>query len=453
MDDPLRQLYESRDYPAMSHPSSDPAVTAVAARLAGLGVRPPSGARILELGCGSGHNLIPLAQRWPRSRFLGVDFSGRAVSLARDLAGAAGLGNCEFREADIREFDAGNEQFDYIIAHGLFSWVADDVKAAIFAICAHSLAEDGLVTVSFNSWAGWEKRMPVIEKVRAIMEAGAENEVRALEILKTVVEAGSEEELIANDMLAKGREILPFDDFAPINEPWTLENFVKAADGTGFRWLGDSEPGGNLPQGLPETTVEQLAPLANNPLALQTAADRELAREFRSVILCRKERPVNSQVNLKELMDMSVGFRFPTDSPPGLGDHILTILKNNRGCIPVWELVADLSFRDQREALRQVVIAIQDGTLKARIEPLRIAEDVPERPKLDEFRMECAKWRLPLVDAWHVACRFPARHHGVLERMDGSMTIGELEEFAGKRCPNLDVRPWLAHLAERGMFV
>jgi trans-aconitate methyltransferase len=75
MHDPLQQLYRARSYPAMSHPLSDPAVSSVAALLGGLHVKHPSGARILEIACSSGHNLIPLAMRWPDARFVGIDFS------------------------------------------------------------------------------------------------------------------------------------------------------------------------------------------------------------------------------------------------------------------------------------------------------------------------------------------------------------------------------------------
>ncbi|MBC8125621.1 MAG: class I SAM-dependent methyltransferase, partial [Gloeobacteraceae cyanobacterium ES-bin-144] len=86
MSDLIHELYETRAYPAMSHPSSDPALTAVAALLAGLRVRHPSQSKILEIGCASGLNLIPLAIRWPQSRFVGIDLSGPAIQQARELS-------------------------------------------------------------------------------------------------------------------------------------------------------------------------------------------------------------------------------------------------------------------------------------------------------------------------------------------------------------------------------
>jgi trans-aconitate methyltransferase len=117
MNDPIRQLYQTRIYPAMSHPPADPAVSGVAALLGGLDVRVPSKARVIEIGCASGHNLIPLAMRWPESRFVGIDLSEAAIQQARDLAEAAGAGNVAFQTADLRDFEDG-EPYDFIIAHG-----------------------------------------------------------------------------------------------------------------------------------------------------------------------------------------------------------------------------------------------------------------------------------------------------------------------------------------------
>ncbi|MCF7676201.1 MAG: class I SAM-dependent methyltransferase, partial [Akkermansiaceae bacterium] len=121
-DPAVRALYQNRSYPPMSHPLSDPAVTAVAARLGGLTPVLPRQARILEIGCATGHNLLPLARRWPASTCLGVDLAAHAVAIARELATEAAITNATFTAADLRHFDPGPEPFDFIIAHGLFSW-------------------------------------------------------------------------------------------------------------------------------------------------------------------------------------------------------------------------------------------------------------------------------------------------------------------------------------------
>jgi len=77
---------------------------------------------------------------------------------------------------------------------------------------------------------------------------------------------------------------------------------------------------------------------------------------------------------------------------------------------------------------------------------------VAARPALDHFRLECARRRLPLVDIWHRPCAFPSPHYEVLARMDGTRDHAALEAFAKRQCPELNFRPWLRHLAGRGMF-
>ena len=125
MPDEIHELYEKQVYPPMSHPLSDPAVSAVAAVMGGLEVAHPRRARILEIGCCSGHNLLPLARRWPESTFVGIDLAERSIAEARERAALAGIENVEFIAGDLRDFEPDGGPFDFIIAHGFFSWVPD----------------------------------------------------------------------------------------------------------------------------------------------------------------------------------------------------------------------------------------------------------------------------------------------------------------------------------------
>lgn len=234
------ELYLAEAYPAMSHPSADPAVNAEVARAAGLECEDMSGARILEIGCGTGHHLLSLANRWPESGCVGVDVSTRGISRARRLAREAELENVKFCECSILEFEPEGE-FDVIIAHGVFSWVDDEVKLGLMDFIGKKLASRGIAVVSFNVAAGWKKRMAVVEKVRAIQAIGDVDEMTALAVMKDVAE-GDEREIV-DDMLAKGQEVLAFDDFAPVMDAWSLGAVVKLGETSGLRWLGDSMTG------------------------------------------------------------------------------------------------------------------------------------------------------------------------------------------------------------------
>ena len=166
MSDPVHELYQSHAYPAMSHPSTDPAVTSVCAELAGLEITPPSGAAILEIGCATGHNLLPLAARWPDSRFTGIDFSKAAIDEARETARLTGLTNVDFIEADLQDFDPGDAiRYDHIIAHGVYSWVPETVRQSLLDFCAAKLSLQGVAYISYNTLPGWSLRKSIVDLI------------------------------------------------------------------------------------------------------------------------------------------------------------------------------------------------------------------------------------------------------------------------------------------------
>ncbi len=450
MPDTIRELYSTRDYPAMSHPSSDPAVCATAALLGGLAVPPPSAARFLEIGSSSGHNLIPLAMRWPHGRFTGIDLSDRAIGLARDLVSAAHAENIGFHVADLRDFKPSDRPWDYIIAHGFFSWVPDDVKSALFTFCRENLSPAGIATISFNLECGWLPRFPVIEKVHAIQGAGAADEMTALAVLRSVTPPESPELAVIDDMLAKGPDILPFDDFAPINDPWPLDRFIRVAAAAGLRCLGESDPGQNVPQYLDAPILENLRNRAGDPLSFLIAADAAAQRTFRTLVLCRDDAPVEKRNPLECVTFMSVRKSPEARSIGNLGP-LRGLDSNHHASVPV-EGLLEQAGRDRPEALRRIFEGIQEGWILSRIEPLSFDPAPPAFPKLDTFRAECARRRLPLVDVWHRPCMFPPRHYEILAAMDGSRSLAELAAFSAGHSPELAFGPWLRHLAGRGMF-
>ena len=264
-------LFRAGMYPPMSHPSAYPAVNASVARAAGLDVSNPEEANILEIGCGTGHHILSLASRWPDARCTGVEILPQAVSRARSRMNRAQIPNARICENSLLEFEP-DEKFDYIIAHGFFSWVEDEEKVGLMDFIAKHLAPNGIATVSFNVVAGWRERMPVVEKVRVIAAAGGVDEMSALAILKTASEAETEKAII-DDMLAKGAEVLAFDDFAPVMDAWSLGAFRKLSEENGLRWLGDSVSGEKG----------------------SDSGDNETKRTFRSEILCRADAELSTE--------------------------------------------------------------------------------------------------------------------------------------------------------------
>ena len=116
------------------------------------------GYRYLELGCGNGANLVPLAFYRPHAHFVGLDASPAASGAVRRKAETLGLGNLTTLEADLAEPDGLDGTFDFIVAHGVFSWVAEATRLQLLQLCQRHLAPHGLLYLSYNARPGWDVR-------------------------------------------------------------------------------------------------------------------------------------------------------------------------------------------------------------------------------------------------------------------------------------------------------
>jgi SAM-dependent methyltransferase len=162
----LQTSYDEFPYRSFAFPQSHPDRLAMIGRLLGLSPAPVGECRVLEIGCASGGNLIPMAAALPRSRFVGIDFSAVQVRQgAADIA-ALGLSNIELSQLDLRNFGEESGVFDYIIAHGVYSWVPPDVQEKLLEVCARQLAPAGIAYVSYNTLPGWTMRGIVRDAMR-----------------------------------------------------------------------------------------------------------------------------------------------------------------------------------------------------------------------------------------------------------------------------------------------
>jgi|GEM_PF-44045 len=156
------------DIPYESHPfaQSHPNRLFTIGTLFGLRPTPVQKCRVLELGCASGGNLIPMADYLPESQFVGVDNSARQVREGLDTVAQLGLENVILKHASILDVDAAYGKFDYIICHGVFSWVPENVRLKILEICGTQLTPNGIAYVSYNTYPGWHMRGMIRDMMR-----------------------------------------------------------------------------------------------------------------------------------------------------------------------------------------------------------------------------------------------------------------------------------------------
>ena len=120
---------------------------------------------MLELGSSCGGNIIPQALYYPETTFTGIDLSGVQIEHGKELIESMGLTNITLLEKNIMDIDDDFGTFDYIIVHGIWSWVPDMVKDKILSICNRNLSDRGIAYVSYNTYPGWKR----LEQLRDIM--------------------------------------------------------------------------------------------------------------------------------------------------------------------------------------------------------------------------------------------------------------------------------------------
>ncbi|SMP82910.1 Methyltransferase domain-containing protein, partial [Desulfonatronum zhilinae] len=119
--------------------------------------------RYLELGCGQGVGLNLIASLYPDAEFVGVDFNPQHIAHASDLAKDAGLKNVTFAEADFLDL-SGNwpyGKFQFVVLHGIYSWITEDLRRAVCKCLDHALVAGGLAYVSYNAMPGWISALPL----------------------------------------------------------------------------------------------------------------------------------------------------------------------------------------------------------------------------------------------------------------------------------------------------
>jgi cyclopropane fatty-acyl-phospholipid synthase-like methyltransferase len=146
--------YDEVPYVNQSFPQTHPDRLATLATLFGVAKADIDHARVLELGSASGDNLIPMALGLPGSQFLGIDLSERQTEQGRDIVRTLGIDNIELRHADIADVDDSYGRFDYIICHGVYSWVPMAIQEKILDICRRNLAPQGVAYISYNTLPG-----------------------------------------------------------------------------------------------------------------------------------------------------------------------------------------------------------------------------------------------------------------------------------------------------------
>jgi methyltransferase-like protein len=305
----LRADYDETPYPLNAYPESAPGQLAATAALFGYSPPPVAQARVLEIGCAVGGNLLPFAAAHPQARAVGIDLSPVQIDRARGYARAMGLTNVEFLVGDIAAIDIrALGRFDYVICHGVYSWVPESVREAILSVIADTLAANGVGYLSYNVYPGWKTKEIVRDAMLLEADALATPSDR-LEAGRDIVELLHD---VALPQTAPARAVadhrgvtrpdyyLLHEELAKVNAPCYFRELVGRARRHGLDYLTDARPEYTFPGNFGAGLDERLSARSGGDRVLtEQYLDFVNNRSFRQSLLVPASRPDQGRVALE----------------------------------------------------------------------------------------------------------------------------------------------------------
>lgn len=329
---PRDNAYDRVPYGSQTVSLTQPDHLALCSLLAGGPLPPREGFRLLEVGCAEGGNLVPLAVHHPESRFVGIDSSATEIALGRVAQAELCVENLELKVADLRDPTALDGRFHFIIAHGVYSWIPDEARAALLGLLRDRLTDDGVAYVSWNAMPGWAVRgvaREVALRAAAASPAAAADDDPEARAERVWASARGLRALATDDAPWRrllGTELdrlvesklgyLTHEYLSPHNRAFYLGEVVAAASAAGLAYLGDVM---NLRHESAQArrVYEELAAAGLDGVELEEAADVIICRAFRISLLCRSgaEGPPPGDERLEPLLQVAASLREPQGAP------------------------------------------------------------------------------------------------------------------------------------------
>ncbi len=320
--------YDTVRYPSYTHPQTHPDRLAVLGRLFGLEPACVDHCRVLELGCGNGANLIPMAWSLPRSEFLGLDLAADPVADGNEMLRGLSLTNARLIHGSVTEINRDWGSFDYIIAHGLFSWVPANVREKILAVCHDCLAPQGIAFVSYNALPGCHLRI-MLREMMLFHIRGFESPEERIKQSQAFVQFLAEAQDTQDDyrlwLRAEAKRILEHspghlyhDELSEINEPLYFTQFMQQAARHGLQYLGEADYFEMSDHIFKDTVRQTLGQLATNRILREQYLDFLKCRRFRQTLLCREGTRLTSEPQAENVEHFFIASAVEgTSSPDG----------------------------------------------------------------------------------------------------------------------------------------
>ena len=425
--DVQQTIYSELGYKSMPFPYTTPATLEAYAALVGVSAPNPKTARVLELGATYGGNIISQALFNPDATFVGIELSQEQVEKGNEVIANAGLTNVSLVQSDIASIGSEIGTFDYIIAHGVYSWVDDGVKDALLRLIDEHLAEDGIAYISYNTYPGWH----TMEEVRQLMmfsnrdKAQFNHKEKVLhgktigsivgsQILKydNLKERNSKFLGALRSVMQKDEYYVGHDHLEPNNDPVYFYQFNDHLEAHNLAYLCDADLTLSMVRSFDADIADTLDKLAlNDHVAQEQYLDFMLDTTFRKSIICKAKHAesVTYDMGNPELVN-SVPMRTIINS------FTYTILFNEEAL----SMFENDIVRDTFQSI------IKDGGQFNMIEALAIVKAANDAAKGDDASLEAAVDALYVAMAEHIVrggLRFLKHPHPKAYYMEGQSFV------------------------------
>lgn len=425
--DVQQTIYSELGYKSMPFPYTTPATLEAYAALVGVSAPNPKTARVLELGATYGGNIISQALFNLDATFVGIELSQEQVEKGNEVIANAGLTNVSLVQSDIASIGSEIGTFDYIIAHGVYSWVDDGVKDALLRLIDEHLAEDGIAYISYNTYPGWH----TMDEVRQLMMFSNRDKTQfnhkekvlhgktigsivGSQILKydNLKERNSKFLGALRSVMQKDEYYVGHDHLEPNNDPVYFYQFNDHLEAHKLAYLCDADLTLSMVRSFDADIADTLDKLAlNDHVAQEQYLDFMLDTTFRKSIICKAKHA--------ESVTYDIG-------NPGLVNSVpmRTIINSFTYTILFDEEALSMFENDiVRDTFQSI---IKDGGQFNMIEALAIVKAANDAAKGDDASLEAAVNALYVAVAEHIVrggLRFLKHPHPKAYYMEGQSFV------------------------------
>ena len=386
--------YERVPYRTFPRPQTHPDRLAAIARLFGMRPAPVTACRVLEIGCGNGANLIPLAYHLPQSRFTNIDL--RVADLC---------------SADLGDPGTDEAEFDYVFAHGLYSWIPPDVRDRLLAVCRERLAPAGVAFVSYNVYPGRYPRQMIREILLYHTRALPDPAERIAEARRLLAQIDHAE---ARSLLEQGDDILFHDDLAPVNDPVWFHEFAAHAQRHGLQYLGEADAAISAGTG--------------DVMEREQHADFLQLRRFRQTLLCRAEAPLDRAIGPARMDDFLFSEDQSAQRIAGRDQAVEAVMQALHDTAPLPARFEELiPYAGNAGALREILmVLLTAGCVNLHVHDFPCQETVTGKPRASRLARYQAAGGGSVTNACHIPVELDPIARHLVRLLDGTRTHDEI---------------------------